>query len=176
MEWITASIIFFGALICFSIKGKRHIQANRSDKREPAAKLSRDDRVPSAINSGNLENMEQLLREVKSPKDRHYLLSKMVKKVYAVRREPPMRARLYDLGKIYLSEFDRMAPLIKETSGDGEMDVPVFKCLAIAMEEDKRFNEAISICKNALAWELDDGTKTGYKGRIERIIKKQSAT
>jgi hypothetical protein len=47
--------------------------------------------------------------------------------------------------------------------------------MAIAMEEDQRYQDALEVCRIAVEWDLDDGTKTGYAGRINRIKKKQAA-
>lgn len=47
-----------------------------------------------------------------------------------------------------------------------------FKRLAILYEKQGRFNEAIEVSKQALEIGQTDGTKNGYEGRIERLIKK----
>jgi hypothetical protein len=46
--------------------------------------------------------------------------------------------------------------------------------MAITLEENRKFDEALDICGKALQWDLDDGTKTGYQGRTDRIRRKQS--
>nr|DAL87918.1 MAG TPA: YbfG [Caudoviricetes sp.] len=50
--------------------------------------------------------------------------------------------------------------------------IPSFQQLAIIYEQQKKFDEAIKICELALKYELKDGTKSGFKGRIARIEKK----
>jgi len=48
-----------------------------------------------------------------------------------------------------------------------------YKRLAIMYERLGRYKEAIEICSNAINLSLEDGTKGGFEGRIERIRKKQ---
>jgi hypothetical protein len=53
--------------------------------------------------------------------------------------------------------------------------VETFKMLAIVMGEDERYDEAVDICKKALSLGLEDGTNTGFEGRIARLEKKRNA-
>jgi hypothetical protein len=45
--------------------------------------------------------------------------------------------------------------------------------VAITLEEDSRFDEALSICQQAMKWKLGDGTKTGFEGRKTRLERKR---
>jgi hypothetical protein len=142
---------------------------------EPAA-----EQVQAVIDSGDLIAMERVLGRLKSLLQRHFLLSALVKKVYSRKDEASYRAKLYDYGQTYFLEFDEMAPILKRHkrhkghAEDKPMEVPVLKWLAITMEEDGKYEEALEICELALKWNLDDGTKTGFQGRIGRIQKKQA--
>ena len=51
--------------------------------------------------------------------------------------------------------------------------IPSFKRLAIIYEKEKRYGDAIEVCKKALRFNLRDGTKGGFEGRIQRLKKKQ---
>lgn len=50
-----------------------------------------------------------------------------------------------------------------------EQEIPSFKRLAIIYETREKFNEAIKISELALKFGLSDGTKNGYKGRIDKL-------
>ncbi|MFO7886537.1 MAG: hypothetical protein R6U68_17130, partial [Desulfobacteraceae bacterium] len=53
--------------------------------------------------------------------------------------------------------------------------IPVFKMLAIMLEEDGAYDQAVAVCRTALANGLEDGTKTGFEGRIKRLLKKKES-
>jgi hypothetical protein len=53
--------------------------------------------------------------------------------------------------------------------------IPVFKMLAIMLEEDGAYDQAVAVCRTALDNGLEDGTKTGFEGRIKRILKKKES-
>jgi tetratricopeptide (TPR) repeat protein len=50
--------------------------------------------------------------------------------------------------------------------------VPSFQRLAIIYDNQGRYAEAIEICQLALDYGLQDGTKVGFEGRIEKLRKK----
>jgi hypothetical protein len=133
------------------------------------------EQISNTVASGNVQEMARLLAEADTPMDRHNLLSGLVLTAYAGRSQPVMRQQLYEYGQMYTDGFDKMLPHLQEASGDEPVNAPVFKCLAISMEEDLQFEEAVTLCRKALAWDLVDGTKTGFEGRIRRIQRKQEA-
>jgi tetratricopeptide (TPR) repeat protein len=47
------------------------------------------------------------------------------------------------------------------------------KLLAIALEQQGDYDDAIDICRRALDLGLEDGTKTGFEGRIRRLEKRK---
>lgn len=51
--------------------------------------------------------------------------------------------------------------------------IETIKQLAIIYEKAGKYEEALSVCQFAVDNGLDDGTKSGYPGRIERIKKKR---
>ncbi|MFO7911047.1 MAG: hypothetical protein R6V15_02680 [Desulfotignum sp.] len=53
--------------------------------------------------------------------------------------------------------------------------IPVFKMLDIMLEEDGAYDQAVEVCRTALDNGLEDGTKTGFEGRIQRILKKKES-
>jgi hypothetical protein len=50
-----------------------------------------------------------------------------------------------------------------------------FTRLAIILEKQKLFKEALAIVEDALSRNLNDKTKNGYPGRKVRILKKMAA-
>lgn len=52
--------------------------------------------------------------------------------------------------------------------------IPSFQRLAIIYDKQSRFGEAIEVCELAIKYDLDDGTKGSFEGRIERLYKKMN--
>lgn len=173
MNWLSTTALLVGILIWYSKKAapKRTARAAPSEK----TKSMTDQKIEEVLSSNDLEKMAAALGATVDPLHRHRLLSALVAGLYPKRKDVAVRNRLYAYGKIYLNEFDQMAPAVKADTASEKMDVPVFKCLTIAMEEDQRYREALDICRLALNWGIDDGTKTGYEGRTIRLRKKQAA-
>ncbi|MFU8815520.1 MAG: hypothetical protein ACNA7W_09250 [Pseudomonadales bacterium] len=61
-------------------------------------------------------------------------------------------------------EFPSVAP--------GLPRVPTFQKYATLLTEDGEYGTAIEVCRRAISFGLEDGTKAGYEGRIARIEKK----
>ncbi len=56
---------------------------------------------------------------------------------------------------------------------DGELPrIPSFQTLAMCYEKQGKYQEAIDVCKLAIAYGITDATKTGFEGRIRRLEKK----
>jgi len=53
-----------------------------------------------------------------------------------------------------------------------KQEIPSFKRLAIILESQGDLNGAIEVSKMALQYGLDDGTKGGYQGRIDKLSAK----
>lgn len=51
-------------------------------------------------------------------------------------------------------------------------DIPSFKRLAIILENEAKYAEAIRVSELALKYGVSDGTKGGYEGRIEKLKSK----
>ena len=51
--------------------------------------------------------------------------------------------------------------------------VSTYQHIATIFTEDNRFDDAISICYQAIELGLEDGTQSGFSGRIARIKKKE---
>jgi uncharacterized protein YaaW (UPF0174 family) len=130
--------------------------------------------VTSALNSGNLENMIAATALPAPPVARNALLSAIVEKTYKHRHEAEMQTLFSRFAQTHLNEFPKMLPGLKREYGEKLPVIPTFRLLALVLVEEEKYNEAIKICETAIAHGLDDGTKTGFEGRIERIQRKMS--
>ena len=121
------------------------------------------------------EDMDRMLAALDGPAtpvDRHFLFMRIVQQAYK-RREADleMRALCVRMARKHVEEFDDIIEPLKREFGLLPR-VPTFQHLATVLTEAGEFDEAISVCEAALSYGLDDGTKGGFAGRIERIRKK----
>lgn len=178
MNWLLAAALALGVLIWLS-RHKGAIQPSESRTRPVEPKTTEEpldhDGILKAVESKDLDQMAALMNHSMSSLDRHLLLTKIAELAYKQRKDDKMRRTLMDTTQRYLAEFDQMEEALKAEAGDIPIEAPCFKWRAIALEEDRLFDEAVDVCKAAQRWGLEDGTKTGFAGRIERIRKKQSA-
>lgn len=84
---------------------------------------------------------------------------------------------------IYCQEYSNLLPKIAEAKKeDAKINGTVYKedtyslvhhRLSMAYEKAQCYNSAINVCKEAIELGYTDGTKGGFKARINRIKKKQ---
>jgi tetratricopeptide (TPR) repeat protein len=124
-----------------------------------------------ALNSGDLDRMLKQLYKKGDPVDTHFIYLQLIGQAYSRRNEPEMRMLFKKLANEHVEKFDPIREqLIKEI---GILPrVPTFQYLATVYTEDNEYEKAIDVCEKAIAFGLNDGTKGGYQGRIERIKKK----
>jgi len=130
------------------------------------------DDVFEAWTSGSLPRMLAARGLNTHPIDRHFLLQGIVELTYKERERPGLRALCLETARQHVSEFSTIAPVLADDFGGTLPRVPTFATLAALLVEDGRFEEAISICEQAMQLGLRDGTKGGFSARIERIRKK----
>lgn len=135
-------------------------------------KMVKTDKVFDAWTSGNLKAMIQAEGLKTNPIDRHLLLLNIVKETYKLRKEDKYRTLCIKYADKHLREFPDLYPFIRKDLKDFMPRVPTFQQYATLLTEDKKYAEAINVCENAIQFGLDDGTKNGFEGRIERIKKK----
>ncbi|MES2924189.1 MAG: hypothetical protein V4819_21745 [Verrucomicrobiota bacterium] len=130
------------------------------------------DEVFLAWSSDCLPRMEAATKFSTNPVDRHFLLLNLVGHTYKRRKDRNMRQLCINYGILHTQEFPRLKPhLVKEM--DGVLPrVSTYQYLATIFTEDNRFSDAISICQQAMNLGLEDGTSSGFEGRIARIQKK----
>ncbi len=125
-------------------------------------------RVGRAIASGKLEKMIAASRIPASAEERHRLLSAIVIKTYKDRQNEDGREFFVRFAKIHIDEYESL----KKRGKTLEPAMQTHKLLSIVREEDGRYEEAIRVSRRALDLGLEDGTKTGFAGRIKRLEKK----
>lgn len=124
--------------------------------------------------SSDLDTMLKALDRPSKPADRHFLLLGIVEHAYRRRKSDPRMATLcVQVGRQHVKEFPDLAGPLQRRLGGIMPRVPTFQYLATVLAEAGMFEEAISVCETALEYGLDDGTKGGFEGRIQRIKKKQ---
>lgn len=132
-------------------------------------------RVEEALGAGDLSVMETALQEVGDPIHRNLLLSRLVAGHYRLRSEPGHREAFYRVAHEQIEEASAILNAIEATGRQRPDQIDAFKSVAIALDEDERYDEAIALCKEALSLGLEDGTKTGFEGRIARLEKSRAS-
>lgn len=123
---------------------------------------------------GVLVESDELLKQLYKTRDHvdtHFLYLNLIGQAYNHRDEPDARALFKKLAPEHIEKFSTIrGPLMKDLGVLPQ--VPTFQYLATVYTEDGEYENAIAVCENAIAFGLNDGTKSGYQGRIERIKKK----
>lgn len=161
-----------------------------SDTRRPAYS-SPAQIAQYTINNGELEprssahaafttfDLDTMLQEFYSDRDspmvdKHFLMMHIVKEAYKRRRDDPRMAEICkEIGWQHVNTFSKIKAPLKRSMGLLP-HVTTFEHLATVLAEEGSYDDAIKVCDMALKFGLDDWTKTGYQGRIERIKKKKT--
>jgi hypothetical protein len=174
MNWFNLTIIALGLIIGYSKHRERSVEPDTpvdSDKTEKAD----ENKTEQPWESSELDDLIDASKSPLEPIQRHILLIKIIEKTYKQRTDVRMKKIFKRFASIYLDEFSALAPTLKSKHGGSLPKVPVFKMSAIVFEEEENFAAALAVCKMALEYGIDDGTKTGFKGRQIRLQKKQKA-
>ena len=123
-----------------------------------------EEQVAVLLKSGTLDDCITMLTSPLSAPNRQALIHKIIKMTYPRRKESKMRG-------IFLSHAHSYVDSVKGPEAASAISEYIHKSLAIVLQEDGKFKEAIALCQKAMELGLDDGTKTGYTGRIERLEK-----
>lgn len=184
MYWL--SVTALGAITFFYWKGRSMHQPKEENN---ASAEQAEDQVSTSENIEDKQAAETTIQEVDDPAvvktllkkqtdplERHLLYEKGMDLAYKQRKSDEKMAKLViSLGYAYIKEFAQLKEAAFNGLGKGPKTVIVFKQLAIALEENKEFKKAIVVCEKALSYGLEDGTKTGYEGRVKRLEKKRDA-
>lgn len=129
----------------------------------------KDETTQKIISYVNTYNIYEKSNDIE---DKHFYLIQVIQYYYHP-RSPEIHNAL--LAKKYAYEdielFTKNVNIFK-SAGTIARD-PSFKILALILEKEKNYKEAIRICELALKYEQDDGTKSGFEGRMEKLNKKR---
>lgn len=101
--------------------------------------------------------------------DYHYQLLEKINTLY--------RAKNYDLAARYCQEDIGLFPDFRKAYKKAHPDeyalprIPSFEVLAKIYDKQGKYEELISVCELAVKYRQKDGTKGGYKARIEKAKK-----
>ena len=177
MNWFWISIGALGGLFYLVVREKRRVlKVSARSGRAPVKTETERDRVEAVLASGDVDAMASTLSGTHNPLLRDALLSHLVAHYYRKRSGPDERKTFYALASQHVEEAPNILDALAESEKGRPDRVDTFKMLAIAMNEDERYDEAIEICQQALSLGLENGTKTGFEGRISRLQKNREAT
>ena len=172
MNWIAAAILGLGIYVQWT-RWQQRRSAARGKPCPVTDALTPQAEVTEAITANDLERMQRLLLQSADPLLRHALMTRMVALAHKGRKDESMRRLLKETARQYVMDFDRIGPQLQIQEQEIKDRAPVFKWLAIVLEEEQAYEELLTLCHTALDWKLEDGTKTGFQGRIQRIERKQ---
>jgi hypothetical protein len=130
------------------------------------------DEVYDATFSGDLKKMLSVTELKTKPINRHYLLQTIISETYKLRKEEKYRTICIEHSEKHLEEFPEIVVELKKDDSENLPRVSTFQNYATLLTELGEYEKAISICKIAISYGLNDGTKSNYQGRIDRISKK----
>ena len=125
-----------------------------------------------AWTTGTLDQMIEATNSKTHPIDRHFLLQRIVRESYKLRKDRKHQEICLKFANKHLDEFDELASALKKDMDGVLPRITVFQHHATVLTENGDFNQAIEICNKAIEYQLHDGTQSGFEGRIERILKK----
>ena len=154
------------------------VQSDR-DERQNSTPAGRAEPPLNATDAGQgtlpvpdqLATQAGALQETQEPLARHRLYQQIVDISYRRRSEENYRQALQHFAPAHIEEFSSIAPLLRAQNGGKLPQVTTFKHYASALTEAEQYDRAIAVCEQAREYDLKDGTKSGYVGRIERINK-----
>lgn len=176
MNWIWFSIGAIGGLFLLYAKGSRSARHRRqAGVSAPQKGASLQERVEMALESGNIDEMISILDETNDPILRNALLGQIVSEAYRQRSDEDVKKVFYQYARQHVDEIPGVLAALVEKGQDQPESIDTLKMLAIALEQDGRFDEAMEICEKALSLGLQNGTKTGFEGRLARLTRKRDA-
>jgi hypothetical protein len=176
MNWLKIAFIIGGAILWMEFLKRMSTSKRKISSGKKATESFNKDQLKEVLASKNLSQMVEALRFVSEPIDRHMLLSKIVELSYRKRQDPETKEILNQHAQMHLKELPDLLPALKDKYGESLKEITTFKLLAIVLDEEEKYEDAIKVCEMAVRLGLEDGTKSGFKGRIERLKKKAGKT
>jgi len=174
MNWLGVAVVTIGIFVWVGRRGrwisKPRKEAPPAEEQAPPPEV---ERVEEAIRSGDIQKMLDSETLEMTNFQRHQLLAKICETAYRKRQEPDIRDILRKYAGIYLDAFPALEPEVRREMGDSFSKIYAFRDIARFYDEEGEFDHAIAVCETARQYQIEDGTKTGFAGRIERIQKKR---
>lgn len=130
------------------------------------------DVVDNAINSDNLNEMLKVVRYKTTPITRHFLLQTIVQKTYKLRQDNKYLELCIKYSELHLNEFPEIEPELTKDNDGVTPYVSTFKLYATVLTEIGEYDKAISVCEQAIKYDIYDNMKLGFQGRIASIRRK----
>lgn len=102
----------------------------------------------------------------------HFVCNSFIKLYYKQRDSRP--DAIEKTKEYCLKDIKQYSKYARQLHKDGKAQVPSFKQLCIIYEKEKNYAAAIEICKKAIKYELHDGTKADFSGRLEKLLSKET--
>ena len=175
MNWLMFAVGAAGAALAMSKRGILLTKLRRAKGGGAPKALPAQGGVPADLAADDIDGMVAALAAVDAPLDRHRLYLRIVDAAYKEREDSEHRQLCLEYGQRYIEEFPQMEADLREAH-EGDLPlIPVFKQMAITLEEDGDYEAGIAVSETAIAHEVEDGTKTGFEGRIKRLQKKMDS-
>lgn len=177
MNWFWISVGSIGALLYLLGRGRRRTKrVGATPERRTKARTTPADRVQQTAASGDVGAMESLLKETDDIVLEHRLLEAIIALRYRERSDSESREAFYRFARQHIALFPQLFDALESDGQERPDRIESFKMMAIALAEEGRYKEAIDVCHTAMSFDLEDGTKTGFKGRIARLEKNMGAS
>lgn len=165
-----------GWLSKFFRQNRSSTNSERSSFTTRQGKTVPTDEVFWARSSGDIGRMLKAAALKTNPVDRHFLLQAIVAEAYKRRQDPTYRDLCAKHAELHLQEFPTLMGPLRNEVGGRLPQVSTFQQYATVLTEAGEFEKAIVVCEQAIKYGVQDGTKSGFKGRIDRIKKKAKAS
>lgn len=105
----------------------------------------------------------------------HQVYTRGIETAYRKRRsDDKMSPVVLRFGERYVERFPRIKTAVIERIGEKPVILP-FKYLAMVLDDSGAYDQAARVCRTALSHGIEDGTRTGFQGRLQRIMRKKEA-
>ena len=132
------------------------------------------DEVFEARMTTDLNKMLEVVNLKTDLVNRHFLLQTIVSETYKLREQENFKILSIKYSEIHIAEFPKIAVDLRKEMDGILPRITTFQNYATLLTEIGDFDKAISVCEMAMSFGLNDGTKSNYQGRIERIKKKDN--
>ena len=119
----------------------------------------------------NLNEMLKVIHIQTIPANRHFLLQGIIEQTYKLRKDKTYNDLCIEFCEKHLNELPNLIEALKDEF-ESLPRILVFQNYSTILTELGEYQKAIDVCEIAISLKLEDGTKGGYQGRIDKIKKK----